>query len=410
MADAPGEHGDVPETQRELRRTKQHLELVLELADITAARVDTHLRHTWVHDAGPEGLSQSDVVGKRDDDLFPPEVAQPTLELKQAVLDAGKPLTRTVQVRKSGGDRTYRIRAEPMRDEDGNIEGVMQAAVDISETERQRQQLKVATRMLRHNLRNRVTALLGQTEILDEQLSDLPDPETADTLQSVLSGLRREIQTAGDATAEPDVQRPLAEAERLASELSELSKADACATSQTIQRVTDRLYEVTEKVDRFLVVADAHTDHDTTAQTALGPLLESIREETGQAYPDATITVADDIDATVSAPSNEIRIGVLELVENAVEHNDQPQPTVEIRTRERDSGRIEIAVLDDGPGIPEHEAQVIKEMTEAPLEHGSGIGLWLAQWVSNKNGGPLRVDTGDRDGSVVSLTLATDTT
>ena len=81
---------------------------------------------------------------------------------------------------------------------------------------------------------------------------------------------------------------------------------------------------------------------------------------------------------------------------------------MDIRTRERDSGRIAIEAVDDGPGIPEHEARVIQEITEAPLEHGSGIGLWLAQWVSNKNGGPLRIDTGNQGGSVVSLTLATD--
>ena len=394
----------------ELRRAQQHLDLVLELADITAARVDTDLRHVWVHDEGPESFAESAVAGKRDDELFPPEVAAPTLELKRAVLETGEPITRTVQFQKPGGDRTYRIRAEPMRDGAGNIEGVMQAAVDISEAERQRQQLQVATRMLRHNLRNRVTALLGQAEILDEQLSDLPEPETATRLQRVLTGLGQEIQAAGvDPASEPAVQRTLAEAERLAADLSDLSKVDACATSRTIRRVADRLYEVTEKVDRFLVVTDVHRPRDTSVRTAVGPVLESVRAEATQAYPDATITVADDADASVSAPSNELRIGVLELVENAVEHNDRPHPTVEIRTTVLESGRISIAVADDGPGIPDHEARVIEEMTESPLEHGSGIGLWLAQWVSNKHGGPLRIDNRDDGGSVVSLTLAADT-
>ncbi len=37
-----------------------------------------------------------------------------------------------------------------------------------------------------------------------------------------------------------------------------------------------------------------------------------------------------------------------------------------------------------------------------------GMGLWLAQWVSLKNGGPLQIDSTDQGGTVVSLTLATD--
>ena len=146
--------------------------------------------------------------------------------------------------------------------------------------------------MLRYNLRNRVTALLGQTEILDEHLSRLPEHGKVTRLQTVLEGLQREIQTASVAsTPEPGVQQNLAEAEQLASDLSEFSKADACTISQTIRRVTDRLYEVTEKVDRFLVVADAHTYHDMTAGTALRPTLESVREEVAQTYPDATISI-----------------------------------------------------------------------------------------------------------------------
>jgi len=391
-----------------LRRAERHLNLVLELADITAARVDTDLEHTWVHDANPDGVSEADALGKRDDELFPPEIAEPTLELKRAVLETGEPITRTVTFQKSDRDHVYRIRAKPMWDADGAIEGVMQAAVDVSEERRREQQLQVATRMLRHNLRNRVTTLLGQAELLDDHLTTLPESGQLARLQTLLETLQRDIRAGdSDAIAETDIEHELAEARQLASDLSEFSDANVSDMSRTIRQVTDRLYELTEKVDRFLVVSDTNTYYDLSAETDLREVLAAVRDEVSQTYPDAKITLDGDIGATVLAPSNELRIGVLELVENAVVHNDRADPTVEIRTREQDGGRVLVQIADDGPGLPAHEARVIEETTESPLEHGSGIGLWLAQWVSHKHGGPLRVDATEAGGTVVSLTLAT---
>ena len=393
----------------ELRKAEQHLDLVLKLADVTAARVDTDLRHTWVNDQGPDSISESDALGKRDDELFPADVAEPTLELKQAVLETGDAVTRKVTFQKSTGDRIYRIRAEPMCDSEGNVEGVMQAAVDITEQHRQQQQLNVATRMLRHNLRNRVTTLSGQAELLDEHLSQLPGSDELAELRDVLEALDGEIRKSdADSTLDSDLNSRLVEARQLAADLSALSEANISGMSQTIRQVTDRLYDVTEKVDRFLVLADSHTYYDRTVGTELRPTLEAVREELSRAHPDAAISIHGPVDTTVLAPSNELRIGLLELVENAITHNDHPHPTVDIRVRTRDTGRVLVQVADDGPGLPAHEARVIEEAVEAPLEHGSGMGLWLAQWVSQKNGGPLQIDASSHGGTVVSLTLATD--
>jgi signal transduction histidine kinase len=47
-------------------------------------------------------------------------------------------------------------------------------------------------------------------------------------------------------------------------------------------------------------------------------------------------------------------------------------------------------VEDEGPGIPDHEREVIESGTETTLEHGSGLGLWVAKWGAMRLGGEVR--------------------
>jgi signal transduction histidine kinase len=60
-------------------------------------------------------------------------------------------------------------------------------------------------------------------------------------------------------------------------------------------------------------------------------------------------------------------------------------------------------VRDDGPGLPEHERAVLDAETETALEHGSGLGLWLARWGTARLGGELTVETDGGTTATVAL-------
>lgn len=61
--------------------------------------------------------------------------------------------------------------------------------------------------------------------------------------------------------------------------------------------------------------------------------------------------------------------------------------------------RVEVGVADDGPGIPDHERAVLEDGRETPLEHGSGLGLWIVVW---KSGGAVEFEPNDPEGTVVT--------
>jgi sensor histidine kinase regulating citrate/malate metabolism len=67
------------------------------------------------------------------------------------------------------------------------------------------------------------------------------------------------------------------------------------------------------------------------------------------------------------------------------------------------SGAAEIRVHDDGPGMPETDWTVLQE-GETPLEHGSGVGLWVIYWSMAAVGGEVAVGSRDPTGSTLTLT------
>ncbi|MDZ7731370.1 MAG: ATP-binding protein [Natrialbaceae archaeon] len=67
-----------------------------------------------------------------------------------------------------------------------------------------------------------------------------------------------------------------------------------------------------------------------------------------------------------------------------------------------------MTIVDNGPGIPDHELAVLDEGEETPLQHGSGLGLWLVYWLVDKSNGSLEFETGEDGTSVTCLLPAAD--
>ncbi|QSW99965.1 PAS domain-containing sensor histidine kinase [Haloterrigena alkaliphila] len=239
--------------------------------------------------------------------------------------------------------------------------GSVVIARDVTDQRDREQRIQVLNRVLRHNLRNAVTVIQGHANLIADRNERLE---------------RRHV-------------RPiLAEIDDL------IATADkARGVERTLERngTTDRI-EATEAI-------------------------RSVADRARAAYPDARIVTQTEapgagtnppmIDASVVDALNE-------LVDNAVRHNpasgddapDVPSVEIVVQTVDYDADpRLEFTVADDGEGIPETERRAVLDGQETQLDHGSGLGLWLVNWIVQNAGGDLRFADRSGGGTVVTLSF-----
>jgi len=143
-----------------------------------------------------------------------------------------------------------------------------------------------------------------------------------------------------------------------------------------IVTTTDHVLELTEEARTFV---EAVTGYGKTELAAI-PLEEPLTyviERQRDAYPQATISLDTEI-PDVAVRANEMLSSVLRnLCNNAVKHNQRPNPTVEIAV-ERQGDAVEIRITDDGPGVPDDRKDAIFGKGEQSVDsEGTGIGLYL---------------------------------
>ncbi|PSQ44105.1 hypothetical protein BRD17_04910 [Halobacteriales archaeon SW_7_68_16] len=247
-----------------------------------------------------------------------------------------------------GEQRSYSVSERPLRDPRGRPVGRQVTLRDITELEvvrEHRQRLAVLHRVLRHNLRNDLGVVRG----------------LSDTIRADADGQIAE--RAGDIGERVD---------------------EIVATAEKAQRI----YEGVE---------GAHDGRYVSV--AVEPVVERWRDRITS---DHGVTVTTDLEpATVLVDATgDLDTALGNVVENAAVHGgDDPAVRVRVRT---DGAETTITVHDDGPGIPEMELSALED-GESALEHGSGVGLWLVQWIVDNASGSI--DLTHDDGTTVELTF-----
>jgi two-component system, NtrC family, sensor kinase len=109
----------------------------------------------------------------------------------------------------------------------------------------------------------------------------------------------------------------------------------------------------------------------------------------------------------VKVVSNQLEMALINLVVNAVQAMDGvPGGRLRVSSGLR-NGRVEIAVADTGPGIPEAVQPTIFEpfFTTKPEGHGTGLGLSTVLMVVERHGGTIDFTTQPRVGTTFRISL-----
>lgn len=174
-------------------------------------------------------------------------------------------------------------------------------------------------------------------------------------------------------------------------------------TAQTIRAAATDLGAITESV-REIERATTTDDGRPTYRNA-ADAVRTVADEFRAEYPDAEIMVDERRPMGIRADSG-FTDALAHAVENAIVHNDDPNPRVEITIDSSpNTGRVEIRIADSGRPIPAVETDALDGFSEVTsTSHGSGVGLFVMKWCIESLGGELAFETSD-DGNVISFYL-----
>lgn len=204
--------------------------------------------------------------------------------------------------------------------------------------------ITVLNRVLRHNLRNDLNVIHGRVELLAKELND-----GSDHVESIFT------------------------------------KVEA-------------LISISEKVRSLEPTGVSEFDRQ---EMDVSFVINRTVAELAKKYPSASFSqdVPSDLHVEVFGG---FEVAVREVIENAAKHaGDGAEVHVSVEVV---PNALEVVVTDNGPGIPEHEREVLRRGEETPLVHGSGFGLWLVHWLITAQEGTVDISV-EEGGTTVSMTI-----
>jgi PAS domain S-box-containing protein len=251
-----------------------------------------------------------------------------------------------ISVTQAGETRHFNVSKSVLTDYRGELLAQVLVCRDLTEKRRREEQLEllknVQSRFLRHNLRNKLNAILAHAEFM----RDGTGPSRDESYGVIVDTSERLIEWGEKART---IERLVESAER------------------THYEVCSELEHIVDKMRATHPGVQFETDIDDEAWLVTVPQIGSALEN---------------------------------LIDNAARYNTADEPCVRVTT-ETSADRVTVVIRDNGPGIDDDEIQTITTGKQTQLEHGSGLGLWLVYWAVEISGGDISFDTDD--GTAVTL-------
>ncbi|SFR67470.1 Signal transduction histidine kinase [Halogeometricum rufum] len=219
--------------------------------------------------------------------------------------------------------------------------------------EEQNERLRLLNQIVRHDVRNDMSVVLGNANLLESLVED------------------------------EEARRRLA----------------------TIVRNGEHAVELTETMRGLMrtMLEDAPELEPVSLRRVVNDEVAAMQADDG----DCEVTVSGEIPDVRVVADDTLGTVFRNLLTNGVRHNDSDVPTVTVSATEADDSVV-VSVADDGRGIPADRREAIFGRGNKGLESpGTGVGLYLVQALVDGYGGEVWIADNEPRGSVFSVRLRT---
>ena len=360
--------GMVRSNERQLQRHRMLLAHILDTSSDAIVTLDAQDRvSTWNHGAEQVfGYTEEEILGQHASMLYPPgsDTAADLARLRREIERAGVLRAHDAdRVTKSGRRIRTEISATVLRDPQGRYAGRASIARDVTERDRIRDEL----------MRRESLAAIGEMAAA-----------VAHEIKNPLAGIGGAVKVIGRAF-EPDDPR-----------------------SEVVDEIQNQVRRLDETIRDMLTFARPTTARfaNMNLRELTDRILRVVAEE--PVLKPHAITVEIPATTTVRADPQLLENILLNLLLNAGQALGTSPGAITVRATE-ESDRTRIAVIDDGPGIPEDVLPRLFKPFFTTKTRGTGLGLTIVRKYVGVMGGRIEVETTAGDGTTFTVVLPRDT-
>ena len=355
------------------------------------------------------GTTVEAMIGKDDNQLFPPEIAAKIIEADREIVTTGKALVYEEDLPKPGKIETLLTVKCPWRDAEGNIIGAIGISRDISALKQAEAALKQARDRLEIRVQERTKELSEANAALQVEIAERREAERK--LEQLTLDLQRSNQELEQFAylASHDLQEPLRAVtgytELLAQEYERHLDETAKEYMGYIVDGATRMRQLIQDLLSYSRVGTrgkpfVPTDCNEALRQALNDLLLAIAEN------NAIITY----DGLPRAIADKAQLAQLfqNLIGNAIKFRRQEPPQIHIWAEAKDDLWL-FGVRDNGIGIKprylERIFELFKRLHTRKEFPGTGIGLAICKKIVERHGGNIWAESQPGVGTTFYFTL-----